>query len=144
MFITHFCHFLPLFTPCWAQRLLRSDSSESVVELVLWIVIFIAALILGVLYLKKLRKDAKEGAFTSQENDIMSQFEEYYKQKLISFDEFQMIRKNLRDQLVYDVYQADKREKENTKKRRSRQPVFDESEKERRLKSLLKGLEDRK
>lgn len=127
----------------WAQRSANQDPTTAAVELVLWIVIFIAALILGVLYLKKLRADAKAEPSAPSDKDVMDRFEEYYRQKLITYDEFQMIRKNFRDQLVFEVYQADKREKENVKRRKNRQPIMDESEKERRLKSLLKGLGDR-
>lgn len=129
--------------PLWGRGSVNQDPSMAAVELVLWIVIFIAALILGVLYLKKLRADAKAKPQAPSDQDISSQFEEYYRQKLITYDEFQMIQKNLRDQLVFEVYQADKREKENVKRRKNRQTTMDESEKEKRLKSLLKGLGDR-
>lgn len=128
----------------WGQRAAFGDSLDSILELILWVLALIAFLIIGTSVILRIRREATEGTGSASDEDIMEQFDRYLEKKLITYDEYEMIRKNLRDQMVYDVYMMEKQEKENKKRKKNRKEKISEQDKEERLKTLLKGLHERR
>ena len=122
-----------------------------VAETILWILALIAFIILGLAILMKIRreeKDARAGSLAGEGQ--VDRFRALYEKNLITFDEFQTIKKNLRDRLVYDVLHRENTEAGNGRKtsglgkKRGRSDGFfpEDDEKERRLKSLLEGMKE--
>lgn len=112
-----------------------------IAETVLWIFALIVFIILGLTILIKLRreeKNARLGIFDAKGG--IDRFEDLYKKRLITYDEYQTIQKNLANRLVYDVFHQ---ETDPGKKKKEEKWGKDSGldDKEKRLKSLLEGME---
>lgn len=125
-----------------------SPGSGSLAELFLWLLAFILFIIIGLTILKKLRSEANSEFQQPSNEDMMAPFEKLFQQKLITYDEYQMIQKNLRNQMVYDVYKAEKKEEkvkkdiENRRVRPDKNGKMSDKDKQQRLNSLLKGYKE--
>ena len=112
------------------------DVTDSVLELIIWLLLFIAFLILGALLLKRLRAGAKGDLSGDTTFGGLDSYEEMLRQGLITFDEFEIIRKNLRDQMVHEIYVEEKYQKAKEKAKKQRRPADD---RESRLEALLRS-----
>ncbi|MBQ1456820.1 MAG: hypothetical protein IIZ25_13330 [Thermoguttaceae bacterium] len=112
------------------------DVTDSVLELIIWLLLFIAFLILGALLLKRLRAGAKGDLSGDTTFGGLDSYEGMLRQGLITFDEFEMIRKNLRDQMVHEIYVEEKYQKAKEKAKKQRRPADD---RESRLEALLRS-----
>lgn len=117
-------------------------------EFFLWLLALIFFIIVGLLILKKFKNEANTDFQHSSDEDVMAQFEKLLQQKLITYDEYQMIQKNLRNQMVYNVYSEEKKEEkakkdiENRRVKPDKRSRMSEQDKQRRLNSLLKGFKE--
>ncbi|MBR3219748.1 MAG: hypothetical protein IKF77_07480, partial [Thermoguttaceae bacterium] len=66
----------------------------------------------------------------------LDSYEAMLREGLITFDEFEMIRKNLRDQMVHEIYVEEKYQKAKEKAKKQRRPADD---RESRLEALLRS-----
>ncbi|MBO7680919.1 MAG: hypothetical protein J6S75_14780 [Thermoguttaceae bacterium] len=112
------------------------DVTDSVLELIIWLLLFIAFLILGALLLKRLRAGAKGELPGDTSFGGLDSYEQMLREGLISFDEFEMIRRNLRDQMVHEIYAEEKYQKAKDKAKKQRRPADD---RESRLEALLRS-----
>lgn len=112
------------------------DVTDSVLELIIWLLLFIAFLILGALLLKRLRAGAKGDLSGDTTFGGLDSYEGMLRQGLITFDEFEIIRKNLRDQMVHEIYVEEKYQKAKEKAKKQRRPADD---RESRLEALLRS-----
>ncbi|MBO7678662.1 MAG: hypothetical protein J6S75_03230, partial [Thermoguttaceae bacterium] len=93
-------------------------------------------LILGALLLKRLRAGAKGELPGDTSFGGLDSYEAMLREGLITFDEFEMIRKNLRDQMVHEIYVEEKYQKAKEKAKKQRRPADD---RESRLEALLRS-----
>ena len=119
----------------WAVRM-TGDVTDSVLELIIWLLLFIAFLILGALLLKRLRAGAKGELPGDTSFGGLDSYEAMLREGLITFDEFEMIRKNLRDQMVHEIYVEEKYQTAKEKAKKPRRPADD---RESRLEALLRS-----
>ena len=129
----------------------HSPSPGTLAELYWWLSAFIIFIIGGLLVIKKLRSEAKADFSSTDQSNPMASFEQLFRQNLITYDEYQMIQKNLRNQMVYDVVQTEKiaKKRKNDEENRRVKPEkpskpgkMSESDKQKRLNSLLKDYKE--
>lgn len=113
----------------------NGDAVGSVLDLVVWLLFFIVFLILGAIILKRLRTNAKAGP-VDEESGGIAPYERLLREGLITRDEFESIRRNLRDQMVYEIYQEEKVQKPKEKAKKQRRGTDD---RESRLEALLRS-----
>lgn len=137
--------------PLWWGVVKNEMTFQAYADLATWILLFIIFLFGGIIVLHHIRNNAKSETDQDSDETILDQIETLYERKLITYDEFQMIRKNLRDQLVVNAIESEKRaekraeEKKQRKeapKRKRKMGKLSDQEKEDLLNSLLKGQKE--
>ena len=118
-------------------------------ETFLWILAFIALVIAGLVIVLKIRKNERNATMGNfGMDDHSDNFRKLYEHKLITFAEFETIRKNLRDRQMERYVQMDEEKSQailrgQGKKERGWKPMS-EHEKQDRLNAMLSAMDRRK
>ncbi len=108
------------------------DPLDDIYSVVVGAMIF---LLIGIFLVSRIRHQREEPK--QREDEVsMNLFQQLYRDRLISYEEYQAIKKNLRDHLVYEVYENEIA-KSVSKRSVRRKETFSEQDKEERLRQLL-------